>query len=120
MELKKIGVYLELHTLTEAKLEKAISEVLKPAYKNSIQGLRKLIYDQPMTSMEKAVFWTEYMIRHKSTKHLAYHGIQIPFYQKYFLDFISIAVIVICLLCKLVQVAIKSILFSSNEKVKTS
>lgn len=95
-------------------------EVLKPDYKKNIQELRKIIYDEPMTSLEKAVFWTEYLIRHKSTKHLAYSGTNIPFYQKYFLDFITIALIVICLLCKLLQVTIKSILLNANEKVKTS
>ena len=111
---------IDLHTLTKDKLNKAISEVLKSKYKSSIQELRKRIYDQPMTSMEKAVFWTEYLIRNKNTKHLRYPGIDVPFYHKYCLDFIAIGMIVICLVCKFTQMTIKRILFKSNEKVKTS
>lgn len=87
---KGIGRQLELHTLTKSKLRDAITEMLKPTYKQNIQKLRQLVNDQPMTSRERAVWWTEYVIRHKGAKHMEYPGRAVPFYQKYCLDFIAI------------------------------
>ncbi|KAG4079652.1 hypothetical protein HA402_010432 [Bradysia odoriphaga] len=91
MVQKGIGFHLELNTLTESKLLGAITEMLKPIYKQNVQTLKELVNDQPMTSREKAVWWTEYVIRHKGARHLEYPGRAVPFYQKYCLDFISIA-----------------------------
>lgn len=90
MVQKGIGERLELHTLTESKMVDAITEMLKPIYKQNIRKLKELVNDQPMTSREKAVWWTEYIIRHKGAKHLEYPGRNVPFYQKYCLDFIAI------------------------------
>lgn len=93
MERRKIGKHLELHTITEEKLKSAIMEMLKPEYKENIQKLRELIYDQPMTSRERAVWWTEYVIRHKGAKHLTFEKRNVPFYEKYFLDFLLIGLL---------------------------
>jgi glucuronosyltransferase len=90
MVRKGTGYHLDLHDLTESKLLDAINEMLKPKYKQNIIKLRELVYDQPMTSRERAVWWTEYVIRHRGAKHLEYPGRLVPFYQKYWLDFISI------------------------------
>jgi glucuronosyltransferase len=82
---------LDISDLTVETLKAKIDEVLKTEYKKNIEKLRDLIYDQPMSSREKAVWWVEYVLRHKTTDHLDYIGRHIPFYQKYFLDFIGIA-----------------------------
>lgn len=97
-----IGQHLELHTLTKSKLHGAITEMLKPMYRENIQKLRELVNDQPITSREKAVWWTEYVIRHKGAKHLEYPGRTVPFYQKYCLAFISIGFGVVGLIVALV------------------
>lgn len=34
--------------------------------------MSKELYDAPMTPSERAVWWTEYIIRHNGTKHLQY------------------------------------------------
>jgi glucuronosyltransferase len=92
---KGIGDYIELFSLTEEKLRQTINEVLKPEYKRNIETLRDLIRDEPMTPREKAVWWVEYVLRHNGTKHLDYIGRHVPFYQRYFLDFIVIAIVIL-------------------------
>jgi len=119
MEQRKIGKHLELHTLTEEKLKAAIHEMLKPKYKENIQKLRDLIYDEPMTTREKAVWWTEYVIRHKGAKHFRYHGKEVPFYEKYFLDFAAIGLITAIVLIKLILSVTSKILSSKNNKNKS-
>ena len=113
---KEVGIHLELHTMTESKLLEAINEVQKPKYKTNILKLRELVYDQPMTSRDRAVWWTEYIIRHKGANHLEYPGKSVPFYQKYWFDFIGISVSVLVL----VFVVIKSIIkfMTAVSKIK--
>ncbi|KAJ8948055.1 hypothetical protein NQ314_008481 [Rhamnusium bicolor] len=65
-----------------------------PSYKNSIRKLKQLILDMPMTGLEKAVWWTEYIIRNKGTKHLRNPSADIPFYQYYLIDVISFLIFV--------------------------
>jgi glucuronosyltransferase len=116
LERKGVGYHLDLHTLTETTLLAAINEMLKPKYKENIIKFREVIYDQPMTSRERAVWWTEYVIRHKGTKHLEYPGRLMPLYQKFWLDFIGILLIILVTLAKIVQLLVKKIM---RRKIKT-
>lgn len=52
-----------------------------------------------MTGLEKAVWWTEYVLRNKGAKHLKGPAANIPSYQYYLLDVIGflLAVLLICL-----------------------
>jgi glucuronosyltransferase len=120
MEQRKIGYPLELHEMSEDKLRKAIEEMLKPEYKKNIQKLRELIHDQPMTSREKAAWWTEYVIRHKGTKHLEYTMKDIPFYEKYFMDFIAIGIIILLMSFKIFLFILKfTFVKNSDQKIKS-
>jgi glucuronosyltransferase len=116
MVRKGIGHHLDLHSLTESKLLGAINEMLKPKYKQNIVKLRELVYDQPMTSRERAVWWTEYVIRHKGAKHLEYPGRLVPFYQKYWLDFFGLAVFFSTLAIVAIRIIYKRI--SKDSKLK--
>jgi glucuronosyltransferase len=117
----KIGSHIELFSLTEEKLRNMILEVLKPEYKKNVEKLRDLIQDEPMTPREKAVWWVEYVIRHNGTKHLDYIGRHVPFYQKYFLDFIGIAFVILILIIFIVRLTVKKILsvIKPQEKIKS-
>ncbi len=115
---KGIGQHLELHTLTESKLRDAITETLKPIYKQNIEKLRELVYDQPMTSRETAVWWTEYVIRHKGAKHLEYPGRNMPFYQKYWLDFICIGLGSIGLIFALTRTVLRMCFSFKKSKIE--
>ena len=110
------GKRLLVEDITEEELMKLINEVMKSEYKENIINFKRLIYDVPMTSREKAVWWTEYVIRHKGAKHLKYPGRHVPFYQRYCLDVITILACAFYLTTKLFSFIIK--IFSSLRKVK--
>lgn len=116
MERKGIGHHLELHFLTKEKVLAAITEILKPKYKENIRKLKELVNDQPMSSRERAVWWTEYVIRHKGAKHLEYPGRAVPFYQKYCLDFITIAFVFVGLIIILIYAVFQK--FFTWKKLK--
>lgn len=93
LEKLKVGNQLELREMTEESLRKTILETLKPDYKKNMKKLTDLVYDQPMTSLDKAIFWTEYMIRHKGAKHMEFAGKNVPYYEQYCLDILAIFII---------------------------
>ncbi|KAG5678233.1 hypothetical protein PVAND_007925 [Polypedilum vanderplanki] len=117
LKQKDIAQYIDFDNITHNSLSEAINEMTKPIYKENVINLRKVIYDQPMTSREKAVWWTEYVLRNKGTKHLAYPGRLVPFYQKYCLDFLFITIVLFYFILKIIELSFK-FLFKSH-KVKT-
>ena len=118
IDQRKFGVHLDLHTINQQRLQNAIIEVLKPEYKMNVQKLRQLVHDQPMKPVDKAVWWTEYVIRHNGTKHLEYVAKNVPFYQKYMLDFMAIAFGITFCLYSFLAFAVKIGLESKNKKLK--
>lgn len=90
LEKLKVGLQLDLLEMNEENLRERIVEVTKPEYKRSMQKLHDLVYDQPISSLEKAMFWIEYVIRHKGAKHLEFKAKTVPIHQTYCLDFFAI------------------------------
>ncbi|XP_031767087.2 UDP-glycosyltransferase UGT4-like [Galleria mellonella] len=70
-ERLKIGLGLQMEELTEEKFKNALDTVLNDkSYRNNIIKLRTLMADQPQTPLQRAVWWTEHVLRHGSGKHL--------------------------------------------------
>ncbi|RVE45575.1 hypothetical protein evm_009772 [Chilo suppressalis] len=66
-----IGIRLDALTLDAKTLLKGIEEVLNNrSYRENIRKLKEIMDDQLQTPMERAVWWTEYVIRHKGARHL--------------------------------------------------
>ncbi|XP_038826550.1 UDP-glucuronosyltransferase 2B31-like [Salvelinus namaycush] len=66
---------------------KALQEVLQePSYRENMQRLSKLHRDQPMNPLDLAMFWIEYVMRHKGTAHLRTESYRMPWYSYHSLD----------------------------------
>ena len=46
----------------------------------------KLFHDQPQSALERAVFWTEFAIRHNGTEHLQLSSRNLASYQRALID----------------------------------
>ncbi|KAH9634399.1 hypothetical protein HF086_000225 [Spodoptera exigua] len=67
----KIGQGLDMETLTEEDLTNAIKTIIRDdSYRQNIIKLRSVIYDQPQPPLERAIWWTEYVLRHGGARHL--------------------------------------------------
>lgn len=98
LEKLKVGLQIDLLEMNEENLREKIVEATKPEYKRSMQKLHDLVYDQPISSLEKAMFWIEYVIRN-GAKHLEFKGKNVPIHQAYCLDYIALFVMLsICTL----------------------
>lgn len=121
LEKLKVGLQLDLLEMNEENLREKIIEATQPEFKRNMQKLHDLVYDQPISSIEKAIFWIEHVIRHKGAKHMQFNGKTVPIHQSLCLDFIAIF-IVLSLSTTYVSWKILSKLFkrfSSQNKRKT-
>lgn len=86
-ELDGYAKKLDLQYLTSDKLYRAIREVIKePKYKIHVKNRQTLLRDQKETPLERAIYWTEYVIRHKGAYHLQSPAKDLNFFQYYMLD----------------------------------
>jgi hypothetical protein len=81
------GLTIKYSNLTEKALTWALNEMLyKPSYAENIKGVSKLFLDQPGLPLDKAIYWVEYVIRHKGAPHLQSAGQELSFLQYHNLD----------------------------------
>ncbi|XP_061670590.1 UDP-glucuronosyltransferase 2C1-like [Syngnathoides biaculeatus] len=66
---------------------KALWEVLtNPTYQNNMQRLSRLHRDQPIPPLDSALFWIEFVMRHKGAAHLKAESYKLPWYAYYSVD----------------------------------
>ncbi|KAJ8708789.1 hypothetical protein PYW08_010171 [Mythimna loreyi] len=67
----KIGVKINLPTMTEADFRNAINTIIgDESYRRNIKKLGSMMRDQPQSPLERAVWWTEHVLRHGGARHL--------------------------------------------------
>jgi glucuronosyltransferase len=118
LEKLKVGQQLDLLEMTEESLREKIIETLKPEYKANMRKLYDLVYDQPISSLEKAMFWIEYVVRHKGAKHLEFKAKNVPIHQKYCLDFLAIFLVATFVGCKIFSKLCSRLTFRNKSKIE--
>ncbi|VEN52517.1 unnamed protein product [Callosobruchus maculatus] len=109
-EYKKIGkaIYHMQNGLTKDELKSAIIEVIEdPSYRQNMKSLADIMLDEPMSGVEKVVWWSEYVIRHKGARHLRNPVLDIPLYQYLMLDIIAFFILIIAVFSVLVLKVLK-------------
>ncbi|XP_074031302.1 UDP-glucosyltransferase 2 [Leptinotarsa decemlineata] len=105
VENKNIGKQIyHKPALSYKDLRDAIMEVThNEKYKSSIRKLASLLGDEPMSGLEKAVWWTEYVIRNRGAKELRNPASDIPLYQFYLLDILGFIFFTSFLFCYIIN-----------------
>ncbi|XP_035437704.2 UDP-glucosyltransferase 2 [Spodoptera frugiperda] len=99
---------LDLQHLTPEKLYKSILEVIiEPRYKQEVKKRQVLLRDQKETPLERAIYWTEYVIRHKGAYHLQSPAKDMNFFQYYSLDVFLLVISVLVTLYALISYALR-------------
>nr|CAI5842761.1 unnamed protein product [Callosobruchus analis] len=85
---------LDLTTLTAEKLLLAIRKIIQdPKYRQEVEKRQRLLLDQPETPLERAIFWTEYVLRHKGAMALQSPSRHFGILQYYLVDVIALLVL---------------------------
>ncbi|XP_046662641.1 UDP-glucosyltransferase 2-like [Homalodisca vitripennis] len=94
VEEKGACIYLDIDDISEEKIAEAISEIVyNTKYRDNMRRLSLQFRDRPMTALQSAVYWTEYVIRHHGAPHLQPASVHLPFYQYLLLDVIAVLII---------------------------
>ena len=56
------------------------------SYKENAHRLQRIFRDRPLSPLQSAVYWTEYLLRHKGAPHLMSAAVTMPFYKDALLD----------------------------------
>ncbi|XP_042563195.1 UDP-glucuronosyltransferase 2B1-like [Clupea harengus] len=65
----------------------ALQEVLhEPSYRENMQRLSRLHRDQPVKPLDRALFWIEFVMRHKGAAHLRTESYKMPWYAYHSVD----------------------------------
>lgn len=91
-----IGLNLNFETLTKKDLKRSVLEVIRnTVYKQKIREIKDLLVDQPMTGLDKAIWWTEYVLRHRGAPYFRNRVVDMPWYEYFLLDVIGFVVITV-------------------------
>ncbi|CAI9172057.1 unnamed protein product [Rangifer tarandus platyrhynchus] len=90
MKAKGAAVKLDLETMSTRDLFNALNEVINnPLYKQNVMWLSTIHHDQPVKPLDRAVFWIEFVMRHRGAKHLRPAAHDLTWYQYHSLDVIG-------------------------------
>uniref|UniRef100_A0A8C2L9Q2 UDP-glucuronosyltransferase n=1 Tax=Cricetulus griseus TaxID=10029 RepID=A0A8C2L9Q2_CRIGR len=90
METRGAGISLNVLEMTADDLENALKKVINDkSYKENIMRLSRLHKDRPIEPLDLAVFWVEYVMRHKGAPHLRPAAHDLTWYQYHSLDVIG-------------------------------
>nr|XP_023017936.1 UDP-glucuronosyltransferase 2B15-like [Leptinotarsa decemlineata] len=115
-----VAVGLDFVTVTKEEILNAVKEIIdNPKYKQNMKKLQTLWVDQPMTSMERAMWWIEYVIRHKGTKHLRSPTVDVSWIEYLLLDVFAVLISALAVFTFLVIAIVKFLVKCCSSKKKS-
>ncbi|KAK5648759.1 hypothetical protein RI129_003651 [Pyrocoelia pectoralis] len=101
MERRQTARLINYKNLTAAHILENVMEVLSnPIYKNNMRLVARRYRDQPLTALQRGIYWIEYVMRHKNVDHLVLPARDMDGYQTANLDILA------CLLMMCVMIYI--------------
>ncbi|XP_041659600.1 UDP-glucuronosyltransferase 1A5-like [Cheilinus undulatus] len=114
------GKILELAYANEQSFEQMLKEVLyQDSYRQNIQRLSRLHRDLPLAPMDQAVFWVEYVIRHKGAPHLRTEAYKMPWYSYHSLDVLLVLMTAVTVLLLSALAVLRFLCCRCRRKSKT-
>ncbi|CAH0555383.1 unnamed protein product [Brassicogethes aeneus] len=115
------AINLPFKELNERTFSTAVNDLLNnPEYTKNVKSRQKILHDQPLTPMDTAVYWIEYVIRHNGAHHLKSPSLKLKWYQINMLDIAIILTLFTILLFVIFYFIIKHIIsmFGDTTAVK--
>ncbi|XP_059401183.1 UDP-glucuronosyltransferase 2A1-like isoform X3 [Carassius carassius] len=99
MKTKGAAVFLDVNSMQSKDLVDALKIVINsPSYKESIMRLSRIHHDQPMKPLDRAVYWIEFVMRHKGAKHLRVQAHDLSWFQYHCLDVVAFLLSIVALI----------------------
>ncbi|XP_067348249.1 UDP-glucuronosyltransferase 2A2-like [Channa argus] len=113
------GKILQLSEINGHSFEQGLMEVLhQDSYRQNMQRLSRLHRDQPVAPMDQAIFWVEYVMRHKGAPHLRTEAYKMPWYSYYCVDVLLVLLTAATLLLLTALSVVRLLCCRSRKKIK--
>ncbi|KAJ4428440.1 hypothetical protein ANN_24477, partial [Periplaneta americana] len=114
-----VAVHVDYNTLSKESVLSAVREVLSNhSYRENVKKLSAVFRDQADSALERAVFWTEYVIKHKGAQHLRPASVDLHWYQYLLLDVMLVLLIVVVLLILILYYALSTLYTFAKSTMK--
>nr|QIK00373.1 UDP-glycosyltransferase [Xylotrechus quadripes] len=120
---KGAAIKLDFKMITSQNVLNSVNEVLtNPKYAKSMKELSSRLRDQPETPLERAVFWTEFVMRHKGAHFLSPKARDMSRLAASSTDVVLFLLSVVSLFLYIVYIVVKKIrnLLVREEKLKVN
>ncbi|XP_075217442.1 UDP-glycosyltransferase UGT5-like isoform X4 [Lycorma delicatula] len=107
---KGAAIGIDYFDINEEKFYNAVTKVITdPSYSENAKKLSKLFKDRENTPLETAIYWTEYVLRHKGALHLKSPAVDLPWYQLALLDVIFVFFILMLTIFSLIYIILRAV-----------
>ncbi|KAI5618669.1 UDP glucuronosyltransferase 1 family, polypeptide B7 precursor, partial [Silurus asotus] len=101
---RRVGVVLNFYDIRADDVVNALNTVINDSsYKEKMKKLSALHNDQPITPLDLAVYWTEYVMRHKGAEHLRSAAHNLNWVQYHSLDVFGFMLVVMVIVVTVVM-----------------
>lgn len=112
MEVRGAAKMMDATKLTRQNFLEALQEVLhNPSYRNNMKRLSALHHDKPTHPLDMALYWIEFVMRHKGASHLRTESYKLPWYAYYSVDVICFLLTILLMLTAIVVGSIRFLCF---------
>ncbi|NP_001243970.1 UDP-glycosyltransferase UGT43B1 precursor [Bombyx mori] len=112
-----LGVTIDVSTMNERKINQALKTVMQDSYQIRAQNLSALWRDRPVSPLNLAIFWIEYVIRHKGNVELRPPTVDLGFYELLMLDVCGMAIGILISFCLFFSIIISLIRFIRRRHI---
>lgn len=103
-----ISVRLSYPNITKESVLLALRQVLdNPQYHENAKRASRIYHDRPMSGIDSAVFWTEYVLRHGGAHHLRSGAVDLPLYQYLLLDVLLVIIAAAALVIIIAYISVR-------------
>lgn len=113
------AISMKFQDITRDSLRHSLNELLyDPSYKAQVEKVSEIFKDRPLPAMETAMYWVDYIIRHKAANHNRSGGLDLKWYEFYLLDVIVLAALSLGIVLCVVLYVLKLVLNVVGRKNK--
>lgn len=102
------GKILQYNDINEQSLQNQLNEVLRDdTYKRNALEVSKRFQDRPMSALDTAMYWIEYVIRHKGARHMKSSAMELSWIAYYMIDVYAFIILGMLLFVYILYVIVK-------------
>ncbi|XP_052842197.1 UDP-glycosyltransferase UGT5 [Drosophila gunungcola] len=89
------AISLHFQSITDEILRHSLHQLIhNSTYKENVQRVSNIFRDRPQEPRKSAVYWIEYVIRHRGAPHMRSAGLDLNWFQFYLLDVVAFVAVI--------------------------